>query len=214
MRFMQTRTATANFSFSTHISIPPTSPAYCSSNQLSGQSRTSPFDRVRAKFIWHLAPGFEVAHCQRSLASLPACQLIMATTPSANLHPRGPSTSSTSINPLPPLLHTPAGLALLELQGTINLPNPDEAINIGRFEFPDYKPDAITFDPASTTWMRRVYLFVGQHQRLTGEVKKLPKAVAVVKRRDGEEGTDELEVVEIVKYKIVFSSRPEPVGTG
>lgn len=143
----------------------------------------------------------------------------MATTPSATLHPRGPSTSSTSINPLPPLLQTPAGLALLELQGTINLPNPDEAINIGRVDFPDYKPDAITFDPASTAWMRRVYFFVGQHQRLTGEVKKLPRAVAVVKRREGsrdygEEGKDELEVVEIVKYKIVFSSRPEPVGTG
>lgn len=138
----------------------------------------------------------------------------MATTPSATLHPRGPSASSTSSNPLPPLLHTPAGLALLELQGTINLPNPDEAINIGRLDFPDYQPDAITFDPASTAWMRRVYFFVGQHQRLTGEVKKLPRAVAVVKRREGEEGKDELEVVEIVKYKIVFSSRPEPVGTG
>lgn len=138
------------------------------------------------------------------------------TTPSATLHPRGPPNPSLSSNPLPTLLHTPAGLALLELQGTINLPDPDEAINVGRIDFPEYKPDAITFDPASTAWMRRVYLFVGQHQRLTGEVKKLPRAVAVVKRCDGEgeEGKDDLEVVEIVKYKIVFSSRPEPVGTG
>lgn len=70
-----------------------------------------------------------------------------------------------------------------------------------------------------------MYFFVGQHQRLTGEVKKLPRAVAVVKKKkkgkgwegdggDGEDGEEELEVVEIVKYKIVFSSRPEPVGTG
>ncbi|KAJ4407482.1 hypothetical protein N0V82_009904 [Gnomoniopsis sp. IMI 355080] len=137
------------------------------------------------------------------------------TTPGATLHPRTPCTTSPSNNPLPTLLHTPAGIALLELQGTINLPDPDEAFNIGRVDFPDYRPDAITFDPASTAWMRRVYLFVGQHQRLTGEVKKLPRAVAVVKRRDGEgeEGKYELEVVEIVKYKIVFSSRPEPVGS-
>lgn len=147
----------------------------------------------------------------------------MATTPSATLHPRarrGPSSPSASGNALPTLLHTPAGLALLELQGTVNLPHPDEAINIGRLDFPDYTPDAITFDPASTAWMRRAYLFVGQHQRLTGEVKKLPRAVAVVRKRHGDEGgsgepgKEELEVVEIVKYKIVFSSRPEPVGTG
>lgn len=148
-----------------------------------------------------------------------------ATTTNATLHPHrvNPHFASTS-NPFPPLLHTPAGLALLELQGTINLPHPDEAIHIGRIDFPDYKPDAITFDPASTAWMKRVYLFVGQHQRLTGEVKKLPRAVAVVRRREehaeGEGGGDgaaqqqELEVVEIVKYKIMFSSRPEPVGTG
>lgn len=58
-------------------------------------------------------------------------------------------------------------------------------------------------------------MYVGQHQRLTGEVKKLPRALGVVRRREeaaGEEG-DELEIVEIVRHKIVFSSRPEPVGT-
>ncbi|CAN8104448.1 unnamed protein product [Discula destructiva] len=134
-------------------------------------------------------------------------------------HHHATTTSPTLPNPLPPLLHTPSGLALLELQGTINLPaTPDAPIAIGRLDFPDYvSPDALTFDPASTAWMRRVYLWVGQHQRLTGEVKKLPRAVAVVRRREGEGegegGTGEaLEVVEIVKYKVVFSSRPEPVG--
>lgn len=64
-------------------------------------------------------------------------------------------------------------------------------------------------------------MFVGQHQRLTGEVKKLPRALGVVRRREAaggegaggpEDETEELEIVEIVKYKIVFSSRPEPVG--
>lgn len=79
--------------------------------------------------------------------------------------------------------------------------------------------------------MKRVHLYVGQHQRLTGEVKKLPKALGIVRRRrrrrrqvpdsssssgdghQGEEGEQQLEVVEVVKYRIVFSSRPEPVGT-
>jgi chromosome transmission fidelity protein 8 len=142
-------------------------------------------------------------------------------------------------NPLPELLQTPGGLALLEMQGTINLPahkeqksdfqNPNggnassddsaQDIPIGRLMFPDYHPD--TQAPGSTAWMKRVYLYVGKHQRLTGEVKKLPKAIAVIRRRRvedvdevaGEDRPEELEVVEIVKYKLLFSQRPEPVGT-
>ena len=126
-------------------------------------------------------------------------------------------------SPLPTLLQTPSGLAILELQGTINLPQDSEGkslpdTQIGRLEFPDYNPDA-----EGSAWMKRVHMYVGQHQRLTGEVKKLPKALAVVKRREnklieGSGGTrmeegENLEVVEIVKYKLLFANRPEPVGT-
>lgn len=154
---------------------------------------------------------------------------------SVALHPstNPPTTDAAgNNNPLPQLLQTPSGLALLELQGTINLPTAEGAaadagsqqqqpVAIGRLDFPDYRPDSITFDPSSTAWMRRVYMYVGQHQRLTGEVKKLPRAVGVVRRRQqaggagggGDDRAEELEVVEVVKYKIVFSSRPEPVGT-
>lgn len=165
----------------------------------------------------------------------------MADATSVALHPSTagpPTTAAAQGNPLPQLLQTPSGLALLELQGTINLPAAERAeqqqqqqqpppLAIGRLDFPDYRPDSITFDASSTAWMRRVYMYVGQHQRLTGEVKKLPRAVGVVRRRrkegaeaagagaggDDDGAAEELEVVEIVKYKIVFSSRPEPVGT-
>jgi len=44
---------------------------------------------------------------------------------------------------------------------------------------------------------------------MTGEVKKLPQPIAVVQRR-GE--TDELEILEVVKFKMIFKSRPEPVN--
>jgi chromosome transmission fidelity protein 8 len=145
------------------------------------------------------------------------------------------------LNPLPELLRTPSGLALLELQGTINLPQRDLEVHtsglqvngngasqdtsIGRLVFPDHHPE--TQEPGSTAWMKRVYLYVGKHQRLTGEVKKLPKAIAVIGKRrtedtevnnnattkSGAEQPEELEVVEIVKWKILFSQRPEPVGT-
>ncbi|CZT04318.1 uncharacterized protein RAG0_10818 [Rhynchosporium agropyri] len=154
------------------------------------------------------------------------------------VHPK-PLTSYPHVpNPLPQLLQTPSGLALLEMQGTINLPSFDdeESIStesqsgiasqetpIGRLIFPDYDPAA---DKSDAAWMKRVYLYVGKHQRLTGEVKKLPKALAVIRKRNGgeegegqvdndedEERVEQLEVVEIVKYKILFSIRPEPVGT-
>ncbi len=71
--------------------------------------------------------------------------------------------------------------------------------------------------------MKRAWMFIGEHQRLQGDVRKLPKAVGVLRRRGGggsgdggeeDEGEGELEVVGIVRYKVVFSSRPEPVGAG
>jgi chromosome transmission fidelity protein 8 len=140
-------------------------------------------------------------------------------------------------NPLPHVIQTKAGLALLEIQGTINLPShsDEDAFNstsgggedgtvvetpIGRLVFPEYERGE-----GGDQWMKRVYLYVGKHQRLTGEVKKLPKAIAIIRKRKSEDGsqgggategeervTEDLEVVEIVKYKILFSTRPEPVG--
>ncbi|KAL2205415.1 hypothetical protein CC79DRAFT_1371226 [Sarocladium strictum] len=143
----------------------------------------------------------------------------------STVHIYPPRADAKTSSPLPQLLQTPSGLALLELQGTINLPaqtdpaddsappsSLPEGIDVGRLEFPDYDPDA-----EGSAWMSRVHLYVGQHQRLTGEVKKLPKPLAVVRKRGGGEmqndGTEDLEVAEVVKYKILFSNRPEPVGT-
>ncbi|KAL2821919.1 chromosome transmission fidelity protein 8 [Aspergillus granulosus] len=153
--------------------------------------------------------------------------------PSIPLHSR-PSASHEEIhNPLPNLLQTPSGLALLELQGTINLPaqdtsqpedessesfDPNAASStyetpIGKLMFPDYSTHA---PPDDTKWMKRVYLYVGRYQRMTGEVKKLPKPLAIIQRRLKEPGADdageELEIVEIVKYKLIFKNRPEPVN--
>jgi chromosome transmission fidelity protein 8 len=142
------------------------------------------------------------------------------------LYPPSEGNKSSASSPLPQLLQTPSGLALLELQGTINLPqdaegNPLRNIEVGRIDFPDYDPDSV-----GTGWMKRVHMYIGQHQRLNGEVKKLPKAMAIVRRREGSEEMEtqdesstggeqggDLEVVEIVKYKLMFSHRPEPVGT-
>ena len=132
-------------------------------------------------------------------------------------NPNGPA------NPLPQFLHTPSGLALLEIQGTINMPNvesstdeqdsKDGRTSVGRLVFPDYTKD----DPSgSKIWMKRVYLYIGRHQRLTGEVKKLVNPMAMIRKRQVAEvvngENEELEIVDIVYYKVLFSSRPEPVS--
>lgn len=130
-----------------------------------------------------------------------------------------PDTWNNPSNPLPNLLRTPSGLAILEIQGKINLPAPEtstlsSATSIGRLVFPNYRKDD---PPANTTWMKTVHLYVGRYQRLTGEVKKLAKPLAVIRRRgelkmNEKNGIEELEIVELVYHKIIFSSRPEPVG--
>lgn len=68
-----------------------------------------------------------------------------------------------------------------------------------------------------------MHLYIGLHQRLTGEVKKLANPLAVIRRKDtmgearreeggGDDGQgEELEIVDLVYYKLLFSSRPEPV---
>ena len=145
------------------------------------------------------------------------------------LYPSPKIAEKPSENPLPQLLHTPSGLALLEMQGTINTPSPPDQIEhdvsnqpggyetlIGRLVFPDYEPGT----SGGGAWQKRVYLYVGKHQRLTGEVKSLPKAIAIIRKRapsetesTSEKDVEELEITEIVKWKIIFSQRPEPVGT-
>jgi chromosome transmission fidelity protein 8 len=144
--------------------------------------------------------------------------------PTIPLHPRPTSTPSPTENPLPQLLHTPSGLAILELQGTFHFPppcDPTGSTQLGKLVFPLYNP-AIN-DPSDTKWMKRVYFYVGKGQRLTGECKKLGKPLGVVRKVEGDTemgGVDagvreeELEIVEVVRYKIVFSNRPEPVGGG
>ena len=128
--------------------------------------------------------------------------------------------SGGAIQVLPQLLQTPSGLAILEIQGTVNTPaiSPTDSSAIGKLVFPQYDASKSAHD---TSWHKRVYLYVGKHQRLTGEVKKLAKPLAVIRRRQVSNGAedaltsdnDQLEIAEIVYYKLLFAHRPEPVGS-
>ncbi|KAF1991416.1 hypothetical protein K402DRAFT_400158 [Aulographum hederae CBS 113979] len=201
--------------------------------------------------------------------SLPPHLTANQSTPS---HP-GPSHPSPK-NPLPHLLHTPSGLAILEIQGTINAPHPQNSpppppppsststqtqTHVGKLVFPGYFLTSAGYgggNGGGEEWMKRVYLYVGKHQRMLGEVKRLEVPLGVLRRRslaggegegagageseggvrsdegsgkgggdgyqagngegqgegEGEGEGEELEIVEVVRYKILFSGRPEPVG--
>lgn len=154
-----------------------------------------------------------------------------ATMPSIPVHVASPSAVRSDVeNPLPQLLHTPSGLGLLEIQGTVHFPasSAQSSTQIGKLVFPYYNADIN--DPSDTKWMKRVYMYVGKGQRMTGECKKLAKPLAIVRKKERESGEDvdmggtgaenedearkdeELEIVEVVKYRIVFSARPEPIS--
>ncbi|KIV97797.1 hypothetical protein PV10_01504 [Exophiala mesophila] len=142
---------------------------------------------------------------------------------------RDPGIDSIGSNPLPYTLQTPSGLAIVEIQGTIHTPMSTAQTDtlssqatsntpIGRLEFPFYENG----DQSEGKWMKRVYLYVGKHQRLTGEVKKLPKPLGVLRKRPvnavtsssqvADESSGDLDLVDVIKYKLLFSGRPEPVG--
>ncbi|TGZ76454.1 hypothetical protein EX30DRAFT_344890 [Ascodesmis nigricans] len=136
--------------------------------------------------------------------------------PSIPLHPP-PQPTTPHPSPLPQLLHTPSGLALLEIQGTLNI-SPDTisasdadsvTTEFGRILFPS--------DEERQRGDKRVWMFVGKHQRLLGKCVELKVPMGVLRRKkkekeDGEgAAVEELEVVEIVRWKVVFASRPEPV---
>lgn len=78
--------------------------------------------------------------------------------------------------------------------------------------------------------MKKVYFYVGKHQRLTGEVRRLARPLAVIRKVDAVHGRnadgdgdrdvgqdqsqldETLEIIDVVKFKLLFSGRPEPVG--
>lgn len=136
--------------------------------------------------------------------------------PTIDLCPPETTTTAAVPNSLPPLLQTPFGLAMIEIQGTLNISHPsaDPIQAIGRLVFPNIPVGTIP-SPEDTKWTKKVLLYIGKNQRLTGEAKKLPKPLAVIRKKeksgDDDAGStgDELEIMDIVRYKLFFGGRPE-----
>ena len=145
--------------------------------------------------------------------------------PAVPLHaPHVSNLSHTRTNPLPALLDTPLGLALFEIQGSLNIPDNTEGPGlrqkIGKVAIPllDSGEDNASVESQEGPWMKQVYFYVGDRQRLVGEVKRLDKPIGILKKRTAGDQQrqqpqrgegDELEVVDIIKWKVYFGNRPE-----
>ncbi|EME87801.1 uncharacterized protein MYCFIDRAFT_102265, partial [Pseudocercospora fijiensis CIRAD86] len=144
--------------------------------------------------------------------------------PSVTVHPpalqreNGNGNGNGVESALPPTLRTPAGLALVELQGSILSESAQaefgRALQLGRLVFPA-ADDSV--DGRGDWDGTRVLLYIGTHQRMAGEVKKLSKPVAVIRRRpisphaSHPAAEDEVEIAEIMHLKMLFAHRPEPM---
>ncbi|KAK9384083.1 putative sister chromatid cohesion protein ctf8 protein [Kockiozyma suomiensis] len=132
--------------------------------------------------------------------------------PSATLSVRTRRDSDTqiSINNLPEILQTPSGLALLEIQGTIHFSATTPSgtpTDIGR----------LVFEKDETV----VWLYIGNHQRMEGKIVDLKPPVGLMRRSEGDDEHEHgnpdgqsVEIVEVIKKKVVFSTRPEPLVQG
>lgn len=135
------------------------------------------------------------------------------------------------------LITTPYGLALLEIQGELNLPHtkPDIPLNqllpldqekMKNFITVDDIYDAVKFGHLQFDEKDdlRVTLFIGKSQRLIGNVAKLDVPLGVLKvplkqeARNGhgdvdmdEEEEQEIQMVDIVRAKMIFKQRPLPI---
>lgn len=174
--------------------------------------------------------------------------------PLANLKKQTYSPDKTKESALPKVLHTPSGLALLEIQGTIHIgkrqltssgglgldtqddevkedddedmsDGDDDIEEVGKFDFSDLEKGG-----------SEVVLQIGKFQRLRGKLVKLKMPLAMLRIDPGSgesvvepPGTQEAKeqrfhsiandcdaevevpILDIVYYKILFATRPEPI---
>ncbi|KAK9480882.1 chromosome transmission fidelity protein 8 [Lipomyces japonicus] len=128
---------------------------------------------------------------------------------------------------LPTVLQTPSGLALIEIQGTIHTSGAGAGGDHHDDDEPVHEIGRLVFQ-GSTVW-----LWIGRHQRMEGSIVDLKPPLGLIKRvqqkkndhdheheqeqeqKDHDESGNPhgtaVEIVEIIRKKIVFLTRPEPI---
>lgn len=109
------------------------------------------------------------------------------------------------------VISTPFGLAIIEIQGELNIPeiasseeNPDNlkvddlytAVKFGK----------LIVDPVDDS---KVTLFIGTSQRMLGRIVKIDPPLGVLKINANDK--NEMKMIDVIKKKIIFKDRPLPI---
>ncbi|CCE72624.1 Piso0_000211 [Millerozyma farinosa CBS 7064] len=120
------------------------------------------------------------------------------------------------------IITTPFGLALLDIQGELNIP---DHVNEEADSIPGGTGAHITIDEIyhavrvgklhiNENNPREATLLVGKSQKLIGTVDDLKPPLAVMRIPDREQGTqagEPVKIVDVLRKKVVFKNRPLPV---
>lgn len=128
------------------------------------------------------------------------------------------------------------GLVLIEIQGTINKPTelpgnfaPHDfveisggkyAVKIGKLKLEIFSLDGENATKHQKHDTKKIELLIGKNQKLVGEIRKLEKPLGVMKFPaadvsgvGNQQFFDEnsIQLVDIVRYKLLFKNRPVPL---
>lgn len=111
----------------------------------------------------------------------------------------------------PNVISTEFGLAIIEIQGELNIPEialDDNGSNNLKIDdlYTAVQFGKLTVDPADET---KVTLFIGTSQRMLGRMVKIDPPLGVL--RLAADNRDEMKMIDVIKKKIIFKDRPLPI---
>lgn len=122
----------------------------------------------------------------------------------------------------PSIIKTPMGLAMIEIQGELNIPN-EKPVGLSSEEDKLFKtcnlpPFLSNKEPVDVVKIgsveieeesKRVTLFISTTQRLVGKIVKLDPPLGLMKL--SQDDKEPCEIVDVITSKMIFSSRPLPI---
>lgn len=122
----------------------------------------------------------------------------------------------------PSLVETPMGLAMIEIQGELNMPNEkpqglslEEDKLFKKYNLPPFLSNEEPIDVVKIGRVEieedfnKVTLFISTTQRLVGKIVKLDPPLALLKLAKSD--NQPCEMMDLITSKMIFSSRPLPI---